>query len=520
MSENAPKRSEIHHERRQNLILRAAIVGTIAGVVAVVFQYLVKIAEDFAQGAASHLSYWAYLVLPLAGATLGALSSGVTRKYAPEASGSGIPHVKAVLMNLRKLRPEKVIPVKLGMGLVALAGGMSLGREGPTVQISAAIAQLIGKWFKVPRRSMTPLISAGSGAGLAAAFNAPLAGFIFVMEELKREMSPLTYGTALIASVFAVAVKRIFYGQLPEFKLGVSDFVPISALPLVAVVGVLTGLLAIAFNRGIIGFLDIRDKFNFPGWVWGAIVGATAGLTLVVLPKATGGGHHVAEALLKGDFPTQNLIGVLFLLLVVKLFLTVFSFSSGAPGGIFAPMLVMGALLGYLLGTIFQAWFPGLGIVPSFFATIGMAAFFGASVRAPLTGVMLIFEMTAEYRLLYALLLGAFSAYIVAELLRDKPVYEALLERLLHKGSKELTKEVQPRVVDLFVEPDSEFDGKAIKDLPLPPGCLVVQIQRGDHNVVPNGSTVIAEGDIVTLVSENTVTEEWVALFDAARAPV
>lgn len=519
MPRQKARRAQIHHDRRQALLLRAALVGVAAGLVAVLFQWLVHIAEDTSQQLGDTLGSTAWFIVPPVSALLAGLAVWFTQRFAPEAQGSGIPHIKAVMMNLRPMVPQRLVPVKIGGGLLALAAGLSLGREGPTVQIGAAIGHAVGRAMKVSRRSLAPLVAAGSGAGLAAAFNAPLAGFLFVMEEMKREMTPLTYGTALIASVAAVAVKRLFYGQLPEFRLGASDFVPISALPAVALVGVAAGLLAVGFNRSLLAVLDLRDRLAWPRWIWGAMIGAVAGVVLVALPLATGGGHHAAEQLLRGEFASPNLLFALMGLLAVKFFLTVFSFSSGAPGGIFAPMLVMGAVLGYAMGEIGANLAPGLGIVPSFFATIGMAAFLSASVRAPLTGVVLIFEMTAEYRLLYALLLGAFISYAVAEALRDKPVYEALLERDLHGGAKDVADEGQPRVVDLFIEPDSLIQGKAIRDLDLPTGCLVVQIQRGETVVVPNGNTVVQEGDIVTLVSEHTRTEEWVRLFDAARAP-
>lgn len=519
MNPQPKQRAQIHHERRQVLLFRAALVGVVAGFAAVLFQYAVRKAEDTAQQVGSLVGPAAWIIIPLLSAGLAGLAAWGTKKFAPEAAGSGIPHVKAALMNLRQIRPIPLITTKIGGGLLALAAGMSLGREGPTVQIGAAFGHLLGKTMKASRRSFAPLVASGSGAGLAAAFNAPLAGFLFVMEEMKREMTPLTYGTALVSSVTAVAVKRIFFGQLPEFKLSVSQFVPISALPAVVVLGALAGIVAVSFNKGIMRALDLRDKLNWPRWLWGGLIGLAAGLTIVALPMATGGGHHAAELLLQGKFQSENLLAILALLLVVKFFLTIFSFSSGAPGGIFAPMLVMGAILGYAFGLVTNIVFPAYEVVPAFFATIGMAAFLAASVRAPLTGVVLIFEMTAEYRLLYALLLGAFVAYAVAEAFRDKPIYEALLDRDLHKGSKELATEDQPRVVDLLIEPDSEFDGKAIKDLPLPPGCLIVQILRHDHHVVPNGKTVIEEGDLVTLLSDNTSTGEWVKLYDGARAP-
>ncbi|MFM9873235.1 MAG: H(+)/Cl(-) exchange transporter ClcA [Fimbriimonadaceae bacterium] len=518
---NNPSRrlTQIHHERRQKLIGQAAFVGALAGLVAVFFELAVRWTEHFSQGLVDATGQFAWIIVPLFAALLGGTASHFTQKLAPEAAGSGIPHTKLVLMNLRKIVPARLIPVKVGGGLLAIASGMSLGREGPTVQIGAALGQLVAQILKAPRRSYAPLIASGSGAGLAAAFNAPLAGFLFVMEELKREMSPLTYGTALVASVAAVAVKRLILGQTPTFILQQANFVPLPALLVVIVLGVLGGLLGIVFNKGILKALDFRDKINLPRFVYGGLVGLFAGICLVFIPAATGGGHATAEKLLKGTFESPHLLAFLATILLFKFFLTIFSFSSGNPGGIFAPILVLGAVLGYGVGTVANGLFPTLGVVPSVFAAIGMAAVLASTVRAPLTGVVLIFEMTAEYRLLFALLLGAFIAYIIAESLKDHPIYEALLDRELRVNDQSLPDSDPPKVVDLLVEPDSAMDGKRLRELDLPSGCLVVNIQRGKQFVVPNGATRLNEGDVVTIVSEVTDQNDWANVFTLARTP-
>jgi len=423
-------------------------------------------------------------------------------------------------MNMRQLRPLVLIPVKIGGGLLALMSGMSLGREGPTIQIGAAIGQLVARFGKAPRRSYPILIAAGAGAGLAAAFNAPLAGFIFVMEELKREMSPLTYGAALIASVSAVAVTRIELGQSASFTLMNPAPVPLHALPVVVLLGIAAGLGGVVFNKLTLGAITLRERLRMPRWIAAGVIGLAAALCLRLIPEATGGGHSLAENLLSGAMDLKVTLGFIAILLVVKLALTSFSFATGVPGGIFAPLLVMGALTGYLIGSLMGTAFPDLGISPHVFATIGMAAFLSSSVRAPLTGVVLIVEMTQQYALLYALLLGAFVSYIVADLLRDEPIYEALLERDLHRTG-ELGKLPEAAVpIDIVVEPDAFMDGRAIRDLKLPPGALIVTIERDGGFIVPNGSTRIRYGDHVTVLLAGEQSEATtLALHDAARAP-
>lgn len=514
---NETHRRGLHQAQRRFVLLAAALVGVIAGALAVIFQSLVKLAEGASHRIAELETYGPFLLV-FVGISSGAFAGWITGRFAPEAGGSGIPHVKAVLMNLRVLRPMVLIPVKMIGGLSALVAGMSLGREGPTIQMGAAAGQVVAKVFKAPRRSYATLIASGAGAGLAAAFNAPLAGFLFVMEELKREMSTLTYGAALISSVCAVAVSRLELGQETSFNLSNPSPIALRALPLVILVGLFAALIGVAFNKLTIKLISVREKLNVSRWLAGGIVGGIAAICLLLLPDVSGGGHHVAESILAGHFDRS--LGFLILVLAVKLALTSSSFATGVPGGIFAPILVLGALTGYILGILFANWFPSLGISPNIFATVGMAAMLSASVRAPLTGVVLIVEMTQQYSLLYALLCGAFVSYIVADLIRDTPIYEALLERDLHR-SGELGKAPESAVpLDLMVEPDSYMDGRTIKTLNLPPGALIITIERNGAYIVPHGSTKLRYGDHITVLLGGEHSDAAsLALHDAAQGP-
>jgi CIC family chloride channel protein len=455
----------------------------------------------------------------LSGAVLGSLAGWLTERLCPEAGGSGIPHVKAVLMNLRRIRPLRLIPVKISGGLLALAAGMSLGREGPTIQIGAAVGKLVARLTRAPRRSHNTLIAAGAGAGLAAAFNAPLAGFIFVMEELKREMSPLTYGAALISSVCAVAVSRLTFGQGASFVLSNPSPVPLRGLPIVILLGILAALFGVAFNVLTLELINLRERVHLRRWQAGALVGFVASLCLYFMPDITGVGHELTNRLLSGEFVKASL-GLLAVLLVAKLVLTSGSFATGVPGGIFAPILVMGSLFGYLGGSLVAQFFPELGISPQVFATIGMASVLAASVRAPLTGVVLIVEMTQQYSLLYALLLGAFVSYLAADFLRNQPIYEALLERDLHRTGDFAILPDAAAPFDLTIEPDSFMDGRLVRDLRLPPNSLIVTLERDDGVIVPNGDTKLRYGDRVTILLGGEPPESAVLeLHEKARAP-
>lgn len=510
----------LRREERLVQLGRAALVGLVAGVAAAVYRLLVVTAEDFAQGLSAHreqLGLTAWLAIPVVTGILGALAAWLTLRFAPEAGGSGIPHTKAVLMGVREIRPLRLIAVKLGGGLLALAAGMSLGREGPTVQVGAATGKLVGNMLRVPRRSVHALIASGAGAGLAAAFNAPLAGFLFVMEELKKEMSALTYGTAFIGSVSAVLITRAFAGPRPSFLLPESSPLPFDALLPAVILGVLGGAAGVLFNRGLLSVSRLRPSLRGPSWLAGAAVGVVAGVVLLTFPRITGVGHRLAEEILSGHLESRHLITMALALFAGKFLLTVLSYGTGVPGGIFAPILVLGACLGYAFGLAADRLFPQVGVVPTVFATIGMAALLTGSVRAPLTGVVLIVEMTAEYNLLFALLLGCFAAHATAELLRARPIYEALLERDLRSSGHRPQGAPEILVIEVLVETDSKLAGRRLKEVDFPPGTRVAAVARGSREIVPEGNTRLQPGDLITVTIEGDAAIASAWMHEAAR---
>ena len=507
-----PRRRSIFQERRQYHFMRAALVGLLAGVAAVLFQAALFYADHLRSGLLARLRdfpAWGWLVLSILAAVMGGLAGYITSRYAPEASGSGIPHVKSVLLQLRPMRWQRILPVKFIGGVLAIGAGFSLGREGPTVQIGAAAARMLSQALHVPRRSRSQLIAAGAGAGLAAAFNAPLAGFIFTIEELQREMSPLTYGTALIAAVVADIVARTFTGQLPSFHISGYPTPPLTALPLFAFLGFLCGIMGVLFNMGLLRTLRLFHSWTrWPSWTRPAAVGLIVGLVVWWLPSAVGGGHSTAElilrgksyALLTGHITLIRLIGFLVLLLAVKFVLTLISYASGVPGGIFAPLLVFGALLGAIIGAVAGIWWPSVAQAPAAFAVIGMAAAFAAIVRAPLTGIVLILEMTGNYQQLFPLVVASLIAYLVAEHLNNKPIYESLLEYDLERGGDGPAVSREAIHLNMVVEPHSRMDGRAVSQLKLPKGCLLITVNRAGREIVPNAETTLQSGDLLMVI--------------------
>jgi CIC family chloride channel protein len=427
----APDRSA-----RSGLNLRICTVAAIAGALCGALAVLFRAALAFAEGAYMDMLVSVY-DLPTGGflvalavfSALGALAGWLTFTFAPEASGSGIQRVKDVLRSGTTMRWGRLIPVKFAGGLCSLGGGMSLGREGPTVQMGAAICEAFAQRFELDLPVRRALIAAGAGAGLTAAFNAPLAGFVFMLEELRAEMSALTYSTGLIATVAANLVMQAGLGEGAIFSAGDAPLLPPDALWLFACLGVASGLIGVLFNRGVLLSLDGFARWtNVPRWQHTAAAGALVTLVAWWLPDAIGGGEQVAERLLRSEFAVEEPWRYLTLLLSAKLLLTLVCYGSGAPGGIFAPLLAMGAALGALVGQLAEPLFPDFIVTPAL-AMAGMVGLFTASVRVPVTGVVLILEMTNGQHHLLEFTVTSLVAYLVATWLRDRPIYDALLER-------------------------------------------------------------------------------------------
>lgn len=522
IKERERRRLSVLRGRRNLHLARAALVGICAGGLAVLFQWALyegELARSRALAALKPHPAWGWAVLPVVGFVMCGLSGYLVSRFAPNASGSGIPHVKAVLLNLRPFRWIHILAVKFVGGVLAIAGGLSLGREGPTVQMGAALARGLSSALKVSRRTRHQLIACGAGAGLAAAFNAPLAGFIFVLEELQRELSPLTYGAALVAAVCADVVTRAFTGQMPSFHIHGYPTPPLTALPLFCVVGLAAGIGGVAFNKSILGCLKFFHSRKGPAWLWPALIGSAAGLMAWWIPQAVGGGHVTAEQVLTGQFADRSFMGFVVALMLAKFALTIFSYGSGAPGGIFAPLLVIGSLIGLLVGQVGSFWFPRLAQTPAAFSVVGMAAYFTSIVRAPLTGIVLILEMTGNYEQLFPLVVTCLISYLVAESLRDKPIYEALLDYDLHRREPDVLEEEEPILVDFAVEPGSAMAGRMVKNLGLPKGTLLVTVKRAGREIVPSGDTHLHHGDEITVIVAGGSAAAIRQIGEAAKAP-
>jgi CIC family chloride channel protein len=415
--------------RRRHILPKALLVGLLAGLLSSAFRMSLKWSELHRVAWLESLPTWSRLAAALG---VGALGGGtglwLVRRFSPETAGSGIPHLKAVVLGQNTLHWRRVLPVKFFAGLFSIGGGLALGREGPTIQMGGATSQMVSDWLRVKsgEGERKALISAGSGAGLAAAFNAPLAGMIFVLEELQGGFTPVVFVAAFLASVAADVVCRVTTGATPVFSLHELPAPTLRALPVALILGIPCGLGGVLFNRCLLKSLDLFDRLKkWPSFAVGAMTGIGVGLASWVYPGAAGSGDGLAERALLGEIAVRWL----GLLLAVRFILTMWSYGSGASGGIFAPLLVIGALGGLSVGHLAHRFAPGWAEHPEIFAVIGMGALLTSIVRAPLTGIVLMIELTGKYDFMLPLLVSCFVAYWIAEVLGDVPIYEALRQR-------------------------------------------------------------------------------------------
>lgn len=505
-------------QQRRWIFPRAALVGACAGFVALLFRAALTGADAMRNALITRsqkMPVWGW-IFPVMFTMLGAvISVAITHRYAPEAGGSGIPHLEAVLHRLRKLEWKRVLPVKFFGGLLAIGSGLALGREGPTVQMGGAIGDAISHWLKVPPRERLTLISAGAGAGLAAAFNAPLSGLVFVLEEVRRDFQPIVFGAAFVAAAIADIIARIGSGQFPVFAVPNYAIPPLTSLPVFALLGIAAGLLGVLYNRNLLNVIKvyarIPARFVLPV---AALTGGVIGLVGWFSPLLIGSGHTLAESALKGDL----LLSAIPLFFLIRFFLNAISYGSGAPGGIFAPLLGMGALIGLGIGQTAHIVAPEVVPIPAVFAVVGMAAYFTAIVRAPLTGIMLIVEMTGNYSQMLPLLISCFCAYAVAEFLKDLPIYEALLERDLKRGGNmDFLKE--PAVMEFIIQEGAPFAGLQIRSLGLPSGCILVRCSDGKRERVPKANTRLEAHMRITAMIAPDVSNSIEILRDGCAMP-
>ena len=450
--------------------------------------------------------------------------------YEPNAGGSGIPQVKGVILGAIRMRWLRILWVKLvggivgiGLGLSLLASSLSahgdvfrcflalgnlsiiigevfLGREGPSIQIGAVTAQGLSRAFGRTRMEERYLITAGASAGLAAAFNAPLAGVMFALEELHRNFSGVVLAPSMAAALLATMVSRYVFGRAPVFHFGMLPPFPLRYMWIVVILGIIIGFAGVIFNKGL---LNIHYFYDLPvfrnQYMRIAFALCMAGVLGYVFPEVLGGGNDLVNSLYTLPLSLKLFAG----LLIGKFLFTLVSYGCGVPGGFFLPMLVLGALTGGITGIVFVQ----LGLISSYYLSnivvISMAAFFAASVQSPVTGTILIMEMTSSYEHLLVLCTASLVALVVAQLCQGEPIYEALLQRNLAKNKPVLSSEERRNLLELTVSSGSQADGKYIGRIAWPAHTVIVDVKRGSGDIIPDDDTCLRAGDYLYVLTDS-----------------
>ena len=418
------------------LLLEGLAVGLGAGISISVFRYLLAGSEILRPVIYQNLrealadGQWQWLALYILSFIIIAYLLKLIVAREPMCTGSGIPQIKGILQGDMSMRWFSVLWSKIIGGVLAIGAGMSLGREGPSVQIGACVGQGLSQTSRRTRFESRILMTAGAGAGLAAAFNAPLAGVIFGLEEMQKTISPALLLTGITASITAATVTEVVFGMSPVFSMGYLLPLPLNLFDVLVVAGIVIGLLGRLFNIALAYSLNTYSRLGLSGMKKPLVPLVLAGILGFVLPAILGGGNLLVDSLVVTDYT----IGFLCLLFVGKFLFTMICFGSGVPGGIFLPMLVLGAAGGAVLAKLLVL----AGLLPAmYYADIivfGMAAYFSSVVKSPVTGSILILEMTGSFQHMLALLVVSLTAYVISDLTGGRPVYDELLDRALGKS--------------------------------------------------------------------------------------
>jgi len=423
------------HGSPTGLLVMAIVIGAGAGVGAVIFRYLILgftilfsgHADYSAAGHAAHsllpaLGPWFVVLAPVVG---GLLYGPLVDRFAREARGHGVPEVMlAVAEKGGRIRPRVAVVKSLASALCIGCGG-SVGREGPIVQIGAALGSGLGQLLRVPESRLRLLVACGSAGGISATFNAPIAGVVFALELILRDVEAESFGVVVPASVVANVIGRAAFGSRAFLTLPPFELTSFAECGLYAVLGVLAAFAGVGFIRSLYGLEDLADRlWHGPEWLRPAAGGIVLGLLLRALPQMYGVGYPVLEDAIRGNYA----LAFLLLLLVGKVVATSLTIAIGGSGGVFAPSLFIGAMLGSAFGDAIQR-LPGLHGPAGAYGLVGMGAVFGGAARAPLTAVIIIFELTGDYQIILPLMFAIALATGGSRLLSADTIYTLKLRR-------------------------------------------------------------------------------------------
>lgn len=495
---------KIEYRRKESfyLIVRGLEVGIAAGLISVLYRFLLSFAEqklmsviDCIKGSPLKTALWFIVLI-----ALGVFVSFINR-WEPYASGSGIPQVVGEVKGYMSPEWIRVIIAKLAGGTTSVFAGLSLGREGPSVQLGGMAAKGVARITKADKTTEHRMISCGAGAGMAAAFNAPLAGVMFVLEEIHHTFDKSLLCMSIVAAVTADYVSKLFFGQNTVFNYDTVNF-PLRYYWLLILLGIILGVCGVLYNIIMSKAQDICKSIKkIPDYIKMPAVFILSGAVGLVLPQVLCGGHSMVEFLLN-ERPSA---AIMLLLLGVKFLFGAVCFASGAPGGTLYPLCILGTYIGAVFGTASIDLLNLSSELWQEFVVVGMAGFFASIVRAPITGVVLVFELTGNMNNILPLATVSLISYAVANLIGVSPFYEILLEKIIgNNPDRSEFRNTDEKVLKTYVIPiGSPLNKKSVMQVNWGRHCLVVSIERDGVSITPKGDTVLKEGDeLVVLISQ------------------
>lgn len=481
------------------LSVQGVMVGIFAGLMVCLYRFLLSESEHILRNYLTIIqTNVVYIVLFFVFlAVLGLLIDWIT-KWEVDSSGSGIPQVYAEVKGHMEANWAKVLFSKIVAGVMTALGGLSLGPEGPSVQIGGMAGKGVARLFKGSKTDELRLILVGSAVGITAAFNAPLAGVLFVMEEINHGFDKTLIFIALVSAIVSDFISKSIFGQSTVLTFPINN-IPLENYWILIVLGIVIGVIGYVYNIGMIKSSDFVNSLKIHSQLKFVAVFIISGVVALTIPQISDGGHFMMD-MLGVAIPS---LGVLVLLLVLKYLFSMFSFSSGAPGGIFLPILVLGAYIGAIFGSVVV---PALGmehVLIYKFIVISMAGFFAATVRSPITGIVLIAEMCGSTESLVAMIIVSLIAYVVPTILGNEPIYESLYDRLLLNKNREFVKKPSKHVLSEYVVPlDCDYINFKIKDIPFPKNAIVVSVIRNGKYIIPTEDFNIKYSDQVQILTD------------------
>lgn len=491
---------ERERDKEIALVIEALVIGIISSLIIVLYRLCIKYATSI-------LNYMIALgkgnfIYVLLGFTMILGLAFLVKKMLdkePFISGSGIPQLEGELVGHLESKWYRVIFYKFVGGITALLGGLSLGREGPSIQLGAMVGKGVSKVFKCDKTETRYLLTCGASAGLAAAFHAPMASVMFALEEVHKKFAPRLIAAVMVSAIVSDFVLSGILGISPVFSFIISNRVPRKYYYILVFLGIILGFAGVLYNSVLTKlqvFMQKKVKSNYFRILIPFIIAFVLAYTY---PIVLGSGDRIVDILDSSNYTVM----ALFVMLVIKFLFSVVSYDSGAPGGIFFPLLVLAALIGSI---VYKIAVMGLGVEDLYlnnFIIFAMAGLFASIVRAPVTGIILVFEMTGELQSLLAISLVTMISYIVAELCKSLPVYDSLLKNLINNNlaDKQLRKHSEEKMVlEFSVYDRSKVDGKLVKDITWPDDSLLVTIMTECAEIIPNGNTRIKTGDVLVMM--------------------